>query len=173
MLKNKHFWSAVMMVLIIAFDQVTKWLAKTLLPDRGAVPFIRGVVEFTYSENTGVAFSMLSGARWLLIALTGVVAVGCTVYMYRSRAAKQSLWLYWTLGVIISGAFGNLIDRVRLGYVIDFINPVFVDFAVFNIAGCAITLGTVSLVAYLVCDMAREAKREKESADEQADLPDG
>ena len=67
---------------------------------------------------------------------------------------------FWTLGVLVSGAAGNLIDRVFLGYVIDFINPLFVDFAIFNIADCAVTLGAVSLIAYLVFDLFKKDGKE-------------
>ncbi|MDE6766767.1 MAG: signal peptidase II, partial [Eubacterium sp.] len=101
--------------------------------------------------NTGVAFSMFSGGRWFFIALTVIVTIGVLVYMFTK--SQKNLWLYWTLGVLAAGAIGNLIDRIYLGYVIDFINPTFVNFAVFNIADCAVTLGAISLVAYLVFDM--------------------
>ena len=74
---------------------------------------------------------------------------------------QKNLWLYWTIGVLSAGAIGNLIDRIYLGYVVDFINPIFVNFAIFNIADCAITLGAISLIAYLVLDMFK-----KESKDE-------
>ncbi len=147
-----------MMVLIIAFDQVTKYLAKLYLYGKEAKTFIKGIVEFVYAENTGVAFSMLSGGRWFFIVLTAAVSIGCLIFMYKGKPQKD-LWLFWTLGVIVSGGIGNLIDRVFLGYVIDFINPVFVDFAVFNIADCAVTLGTASLIVYLISDMFKKEKK--------------
>lgn len=160
-LNNKNIWSPVMIVMIIAFDQITKYIAKSqLYPDKSA-DFIKGVVEFRYAENTGVAFSMFNGggSRWIFIALTFIAALGIIAYMYKK--AQNNLWLYWTLGVIAAGAVGNLIDRVFLGYVIDFINPTFVNFAVFNIADCAVTLGTVSLVAYLLFDMFKKEKTDE------------
>ena len=83
--------------------------------------------------------------------------LGVLYYMYVK--AQRNLWLYWTLGVLVAGAAGNLIDRVFLGYVIDFINPTFIDFAVFNIADCAVTLGTISLIAYLLFDVIRDSRR--------------
>jgi signal peptidase II len=158
-LKNKNIWCTVMILLIVAFDQITKYFAKaTLYPDKYK-NFIKGVVEFRYAENTGVAFSMLSGGRWIFIIITVVVTVGILVYMFTK--AQKNLWLFWSLGVIASGAIGNLIDRIFLGYVIDFINPTFVNFAVFNIADCAVTLGTISLVAYLVFDMLKKEKSDE------------
>ena len=158
-LRNKNIWSVLMIVLIILFDQITKYFAKsTLYPDK-AKDFIKGFVEFRYAENTGVAFSMFSGGRWFFIVLTAVVALGVLLYMFTK--GQKNLWLFWTLGVIFSGAVGNLIDRAFLGYVIDFINPTFVNFAVFNIADCAVTLGTISLIAYLVFDVFKKEKKDE------------
>lgn len=161
-LKNKNIWSVFMIIVIIAIDQVTKYFAKSYLYPDKAKDFIKGFIEFRYAENTGMAFSMFSGARWLFVAITAVVVIACIVYMFKK--AQNNLWLYWTIGVLIAGAIGNLIDRIYLGYVIDFINPTFVNFAVFNIADCAVTLGAVSLVAYLVSDMFK--KDDKESKNE-------
>lgn len=157
-LRNKNIWCPVMIIMIIAFDQITKYIAKsTLYPDK-AINFIDGFLEFRYAENTGVAFSMFSGGRWVFIILTSAFAIGMLVYMF--TRAQKNLWLYWSLGVIVAGAIGNLIDRIFLGYVIDFINPTFVRFAVFNIADCAVTLGTVSLVAYLIFDIFKKEKKD-------------
>lgn len=157
-LRNKNIWCSVMIIMIIVFDQITKYIAKsTLYPDK-AIHFIDGFLEFRYAENTGVAFSMFSGGRWVFIILTFAVAIGMLVYMF--TRAQNNLWLYWSLGVIVAGAIGNLIDRIFLGYVIDFINPTFVRFAVFNIADCAVTLGTVSLVAYLIFDIFKKEKKD-------------
>lgn len=149
--RKKHIWCAVMILLITAFDQFTKFLAVTYLKGSEPFEFIRGVVRFTYSENTGMAFSMFSGARRVFVALTVVVCVGILWYLFSNRC--RSLWLYWSLGVVCAGGLGNLIDRVLYGYVVDFIEPVFINFAIFNIADCAVTLGAVSLIAYLICDL--------------------
>ena len=124
-LKNKKIWCTVMIVIIVAIDQITKYFAKACLYGKGAKPFIKGVVEFVYAQNTGVAFSMFDGGRWFFVALTAVVLLFCILYMYKGKG-QNNLWLFWSLGVIVSGAIGNLIDRIYLGYVIDFINPTFV-----------------------------------------------
>ena len=159
-LKNKNIWCAVMVVLIVAFDQITKYFAKSYLMNRDAVTFIDGFIEFRYAENTGMAFSALSGGRWFFIVLTSVVAGGVIFFMSRKKA-QSDLWLFWTLGVLVSGAIGNLIDRVLFGYVIDFINPTFVNFAIFNIADCAVTLGTISLIAYMLFDTFKKDNKEQ------------
>ena len=155
---TKHISCTIMIVLIVAFDQITKYFASLRLSDGDVVGFIPGVVRFRYAENTGMAFSMLSGARWVFIVLTVCVCVGVLYYLFSNRC--KSLWLYWSLGVVVSGGIGNLIDRICYGYVVDFIEPVFIDFAIFNIADCAVTLGAVSLIAYLVFDaFKKEDKR--------------
>ena len=157
---KKHISCLIMIVLIVLFDRLTKYLAEKELIDGSIANFIPGVVQFRYAENTGMAFSMLSGARWIFIAVTIVACVGVLYYMLSNRC--KSLWLYWSLGVVVSGGIGNLIDRIAYGYVVDFIEPVFIDFAVFNIADCAVTCGAVSLVIYLVVDIIKDSKKSKE-----------
>lgn len=149
--KKKHISCSVMILLIIAFDQITKYLATAQLKGGKTVQFIPDVVQFRYAENTGMAFSLLSGARWIFIVLTVAVCVGVLWYMFSDRC--KNLWLYWSLGVVVSGGLGNLIDRVRFGYVVDFIEPTFMNFAVFNIADSAVTLGAASMIIYLVLDL--------------------
>ena len=166
-LKNKKIWCTVMIVIIVAIDQITKYFAKACLYGKGAKPFIKGVVEFVYAQNTGVAFSMFDGGRWFFVALTAVVLLFCILYMYKGKG-QNNLWLFWSLGVIVSGAIGNLIDRIYLGYVIDFINPTFVNFAVFNVADCFVTVGVALLVIYyLRSELAQ--KKQKEAAAEPAE----
>lgn len=154
--RKKHVWCSVMIILIAAFDQVTKLIATKYLSDGTAVPFIKGVVQFRYALNEGMAFSLFSGARWIFVVLTAGLCIGALWYLFSNRC--KSLWLYWSIGVIIAGGIGNLIDRVLYGYVVDFIEPVFVNFAVFNIADCAVTLGAASLITHLISDMFRKEK---------------
>ncbi len=140
-----------MIFLIVAFDQITKYFAVKELKGGEPVNFIKGVVRFKYAENTGMAFSLFNGARWVFVAVTVVACSAALWYIFSNRC--KSLWLYWSIAVIVAGGIGNLIDRALYGFVVDFIEPVFVDFAVFNIADCAVTLGAVSLVIYLLLDL--------------------
>lgn len=149
--KKKHIWCAIMNFLIVAFDQITKYFAVKELKGGEPVNFIKGVVRFKYAENTGMAFSLFNGARWVFVAVTVVACSAALWYIFSNRC--KSLWLYWSIAVIVAGGIGNLIDRALYGFVVDFIEPVFVDFAVFNIADCAVTLGAVSLVIYLLLDL--------------------
>jgi signal peptidase II len=148
-----------MIILIVAFDQITKYIVSKNLKDGTVINFIPKFIQFRYAENTGMAFSMFSGARWIFIILTLGVCIGALVYMFSNKC--KNLWAYWSLGVVVAGGIGNLIDRIRFGFVIDFIEPVFVNFAVFNIADCAVTCGAVVLVIYLVFDAFKKDKSEK------------
>jgi signal peptidase II len=160
--KKKHIWCSVMIILIVAFYQLTKYLAKSALYGGKIVNFIPKLVQFRYAENTGMAFSMFSGARWIFIVLTVAVCALALWYLFSNKC--KSLWLYWSIGVVVAGGIGNLIDRALYGYVVDFIEPVFVNFAVFNIADCAVTCGAVVLVAYLFIDVfKKEDKNEPKS----------
>lgn len=150
--KKKHIWCSIMIILIVAFDRITKYLAERYLNNPGGQGkvIIKNFLQFRYAENTGMAFSLFSGARWAFVALTLIVCAGALWYLFSGRC--KSLWLYWSVGVVVAGGIGNLVDRIFYGYVIDFIEPLFVNFAVFNIADCAVTCGAVVLIGYLVID---------------------
>lgn len=148
-----------MIILIVAFDRVTKLLSVKCLMNKPPVTFIPKVVQFNYAENTGMAFSLFSGARWVFIALTCIVCAVGLWYIFSNRC--KNLWEYWSIGVIVSGGIGNLIDRTAHGYVVDFIEPTFINFAIFNIADSAVTLGAISLV---ICFLTDAFKKEKKDA---------
>ena len=156
--RKKHISCGIMIILIVAFDQITKYFAEKNLADGKIVSFLPGFVQFRYAQNTGMAFSMLSGARWIFVVITIIVCGGVMWFLFSNRA--KSLWVYWSLGVVLAGGVGNLIDRARFGYVVDFIEPTFVNFAVFNIADCAVTCGAVVLVVYLLIDAFKKDKRD-------------
>ncbi len=158
--KKKHISSAIMIVLIVAFDQFTKYLAAAKLKGNAPVGFIPDFIQFRYAENTGMAFSMLSGARWIFVILTLAVCIAALWYMYSDKC--KSLWMYWSIGVVVSGGIGNLIDRALHGFVVDFIEPIFIDFAVFNIADCAVTCGAAVLFGYLLVDTFKKDKSESD-----------
>lgn len=156
--RKKHIWASVMILLIILFDQITKYVARAQLMDGKIITFIKSIIQLRYAENTGVAFSLFSSSRWFFALLTFMLCAGMLCYMFSNKC--PSLWLYWSLGVVVAGGIGNLIDRIILGYVIDFIEPIFVNFAIFNIADCAVTCGAVSMMACLVMDMFKKDGKE-------------
>lgn len=122
-------------LLTVAADQLTKLAARQL---EQAVVLIPNVVGLRYAENTGMAFSLLSGRPWLLGVLSGVlILLGfLTLRRYRlGTPAKIAAML------MLGGAVGNMIDRLLQGYVVDMIEVLFVDFAIFNVADAALTIG--------------------------------
>jgi signal peptidase II len=135
----------------VALDQLVKWWAKTTLRflPAGHITLIPGVLEMRYVENRGGAFSLLWGKVGFLIAVSAIVIVVLTVYLIKYRGTESLLTRIAIAGVI-GGAVGNLIDRVLFGYVVDMFNPVFVNFAIFNVADAFVTCGTILLVFVLL-----------------------
>lgn len=132
--------------LIAALDQFTKYLTVANIPLGGNVPVWDGVFHFTYLKNTGMAFSLLEGGRWFFLVLT-VAALALMVLAVVKKWVNHPTGL-WALASIAGGAVGNLIDRVRLGFVVDMIEVEFMEFAVFNVADCFVVCGAILLVIY-------------------------
>ncbi len=154
--KKRNIWGIITIVFIIAFDRITKLTAENTLAD-GDVNFIKNIIKFTYMENTGAAFSTFSGSRWLLVTVTAVVCIVIFVYMFSPRCSNTGL--FWGLAVLGAGGIGNLIDRALLGYVVDFIEPVFINFATFNIADCAVTVGAVIVIVSLLVSSFKNVRK--------------
>lgn len=138
-------------VLIIAADQITKFLAAGTAE---SFPLIPKVLNVSFVKNTGAAFGMFQGKKWLLVAVA--LLVFAIIIFYVVRYKPRSKWLMWSLTLITAGGLGNLIDRVALGYVRDMIETVFMRFPVFNVADCAVTVGAVMLALYVLVGGVRE-----------------
>ncbi len=149
---------------IVCFDQLTKWLAVIFLQNEPSFPLWKDVFHFTYVENTGMAFGMFKDHRWVFMVFSTVAIIALLVYLIRFR--PKSLWMQISIAMIIGGGIGNMIDRVRLGYVIDFLDFTLIDFAVFNVADSFVCIGAGMLILYLVRDMIEEIKRERAAAEE-------
>ena len=142
-----HFLTfSIFAALIVAADQLTKYLTVANIALYEDVPFIPGLLQLTYVQNTGMAFSMLRGGRWFFLAVT-VFALILMALAVKKKWVNHPLGL-WALAAIAGGAVGNLIDRIRLGYVVDMIDVTFMNFAVFNVADCFVVCGAVLLVIY-------------------------
>ena len=135
--------------LIYAADQVTKALVVANLGYGERVPIIGDTVQLWYLRNTGAAFSILPGAVWLFIPIT-IVALGMVVYFHR-QFRHRAAWIHVILGAILAGSLGNLTDRVRWGYVVDFVSVGIGDlrWPAFNVADPAVVGGIILLVIYL------------------------
>lgn len=142
---------------IVAADQLTKYLTVLHIPLGAQVPVLPGVAHLTYVQNTGAAFSMLEGQRWLFYIITAVfliLVVTCVAKKWLSSKAAL-----FSLAAVTGGAVGNLIDRVTQGFVVDMIEVEFVRFAVFNVADCFITCGAVALVIFVFLEDRKEKKK--------------
>ncbi|MCI7814250.1 MAG: signal peptidase II [Lachnospiraceae bacterium] len=135
--------------LLILLDQLTKWLAARFLKGGSDLVVIPNVFELHYLENVGVAFGILKNRQWLPITFAAIIAVGFFVAYCKTSLKKQFLPLRISMIGIISGAIGNMIDRIWHGYVIDFAYISLIDFPVFNLADCYIVLSII-LLAILV-----------------------
>ena len=134
---------------IVAADQITKYLTVANIALYQDVEFIPGFLGFTYVQNTGAAFSSFEGQQWLF-ALIFVVFTGMLVYEHRKNTMGFTKFEWWCIAAIYGGGLGNMIDRVRLGYVIDMIKTDFMVFPVFNVADCFITCGCILMMIHLV-----------------------
>ena len=134
---------------IAAADQITKYITVANIPLYGAVPFIPGVVRFTYVRNTGAAFSSFQGQQWLFALVFAVFTV-LVLWEYFNSPMPFTKLDRWCIAAIYGGALGNMIARVRLGYVVDMIDAEFMTFPIFNVGDIFITCGCILLVIRLI-----------------------
>ena len=135
--------------LIVVADQITKYLTVALIPLYSRVDFIPGLLSFTYVQNTGAAWSIFEGMQWMF-ALIFLVLTAAVLYEYFKSPLPFSTFERWCIAAIYGGGLGNMIDRVRLGYVIDMIKTDFMVFPVFNVADCFITCGCFAMIFSLL-----------------------
>ena len=145
---------------IIFLDQLTKWLAIIFLKGSESAVFIKGVLQFTYLENKGAAFGMLSNHRWVFLIISTVALIGITIYMIKWRPGDK--FAYIGVSFIVGGGIGNMIDRVWLGYVVDFID--FCAFPriwnyVFNVADSFVCVGAGFIMLYMILSAVKESKQ--------------
>lgn len=153
-------WQAVLppaiVAIVVALDRIVKiWAINTLKPV-GTLPGIPGIFTFSYTQNTGAAFSLFQNRRIFLI-LAGILAI---VWLISLLAGIKPLWGKSAIYLTIGGAVGNIIDRVMYGFVIDMIDLSFMDFAIFNVADCFVSIGTVMLIIYMLFFAEKYDKKE-------------
>ncbi len=152
-------------ILIVGADQYTKMIVNSTMINGKSITFIKGIIDFTYVENSGSAWGMLSGHTWILIAATFVIML-VLIALLLKYGVKNKL-LFWATVLVLAGGIGNMIDRVfRGGKVIDFLQFAFwKDFPVFNIADCAVVIGAGMMVLYFVIDIIKENKAKRENGE--------
>lgn len=127
----------------IGLDQFTKHLAVVHLKGQKPVVLIKGVFEFYYSENRGAAFGMLQGRQGFFFLIAAAVILAVLWAVYRMPAGRRYLPLMCSLFLLVSGAVGNMIDRLTQKYVVDFLYFKLIDFPIFNVADCYVVIGCI------------------------------
>lgn len=148
---------------LVVIDQLIKhWATASLLPV-GQMDVLPGIVELRYCLNDGMAFSMLAGKQTLLIGMTSVMLVVVAAMLF---ARKMPVWerVSWTL--VLGGGVGNLIDRVLNGVVVDYINVLFMRFAIFNFADICVCVGVGLLMLVVLRDSFKKEETAKQKADD-------
>ena len=137
-------------IVLIVADQLTKiWAVSQLHNAERVIPVIDEIFELRYAENPGVAFSMLEGQRWVFIPITLLVGSVIIIMMFRSPLRCYPLFNI-TCVLVLSGAVGNLIDRIVYGYVIDFLYFRLIDFPIFNFADCCVVVGAILMFIFFI-----------------------
>ena len=134
---------------IVAADQITKVLVVQNIPLYSNMEAIDGLFHLTYVQNTGAAWSMMQGMRWVFVALFVALTV-LVLVEYFKKPLPFTTFERWCIAAIYGGGLGNMIDRLRLGFVVDMIEVDFMNFPVFNVADCFITCGCILLIVHLV-----------------------
>lgn len=152
---NKHktkmlFLFSILTLLFIALDQFTKHLAILHLKEKESVPLLQGVLELHYLENKGAAFGMLQGQK-AFILFVGVVFLAVVLFCLIKLPDKKKFDpLYYIVATMTAGGIGNMIDRIRFDYVVDFIYFSLIDFPIFNVADICVTLSVIALIVVVM-----------------------
>ena len=144
--------------IVFALDQLSKWIIAGPLQLQGVRQIVLlPIFNLTWTENNGISLGLLNAeteiGRWMLVAVTGAIAIGVAIWLGREKQKGDQI----ALGMVLGGALGNILDRIRFGYVVDFADLHFGDFRpflVFNVADAAISIGVVILLlrAFLTRD---------------------
>ena len=153
--------SVAAILLLTVIDRLTKYAAVSVLKPNGPEEFLFGLFQFRYVENTGAAFSSFSENKFMLLFLSGGLLLAVLFVLLTKKIDSKLVNV--SLVLVSAGGLGNLIDRVLNGYVVDFIEPLFIKFAVFNFADICITVGAFMLIGFEIYEIVRETKAKNES----------
>jgi len=150
-------------IILVLLDQYTKYIALTSLKPIKNMTFIEGFMDFTFVENRGAAFGMLSGARWFFIIVSIAVSIGIIYYVAKKlpKVGCEYKALKFSLLLILAGAWGNVYDRIFRGYVVDFFEFTFFEWPVFNVADIYVVCGAI-LMSVVVLFFIKDEEEKKE-----------
>ncbi len=145
----QYLFMGLFVALAVVADQVSKLLVVANIPLYSHVEAIPGLFHLTYTQNTGAAWSSFQGMLWLFALIFALFTLGILWELKHQKMGFTPLE-QWCIAAIWAGGLGNMIDRLRLGYVVDMIAVDFINFPVFNVADCFITCGCILLMVHLV-----------------------
>ena len=151
--------ATIIVIAVVVLDQVSKAIVVANLGLHEGAGFIPYVLSFYHTRNTGAAWSILQDHRWVFMLLSVLAIAGIIVILIKEYRRHKLLTI--SLAMILGGGFGNMIDRIFSGYVVDFLKFEFIDFPIFNIADSFITVGAVLLGVYLIFFETKVEKRLK------------
>lgn len=158
------FISALSIAILVIIDQIIKYFVCAYLAPIGTQRFIDGFLQFTYVENTGAMMGFFQGKTKVMLAAAIVILVVLFALIFTKKIKFG--FLYCCIIMIASGGIGNIIDRIFRGFVVDYIEVLFVDFYVFNFADCLVTVGAFLIIGYEIYEMIADAKKKKVRADD-------
>ncbi|GKS55212.1 signal peptidase II [Enterococcus mundtii] len=150
------YW--IISALIIGLDQWVKWLIVDNFALGETKSVIPGILSLNHIRNFGAAWSLLEGKMWFFTVVTIIAVVVILTLMIKNRS-DGNRWFMIGLTLILAGAIGNFIDRVRLGYVIDMFQTDFVNFPIFNVADISLVIGVICVLIYIILDEKEQRKK--------------
>lgn len=168
--KGRGISLALAAFLVVAEDQLIKALVVLSLPLGGQDTLLPPLLQLRRVHNYGAAWSSFSGARWMLILLTSALMLALVWLLV--KVVRHPLG-QWSLACILGGGIGNLIDRVRVGYVVDMLDTMFMDFPVFNVADVFVVCGTICAAIYYLAFYGKYDEKNREKKHDGTDPADG
>ena len=152
-------------LLSIAADQVSKHFLAAFLTglETRSYPLLPDILHLTYVENRGAAFGMLAEHRWVFMVFSVVGIAAILLLLIKEKPTNR--WVQVAAGLVVGGGIANMIDRVRLGYVVDFIDCRFVDFYIFNVADSCVTVGCAIYFVVVIVEEIRAYRKKKASGE--------
>lgn len=147
---RKAIMMAIAFVAMIVADQYTKYLAILYLKDQMPIPVIKDIFELQYLENRGAAFGSMEGKQIFLQLITVVILAAIVYACVKIPKGKRYVPLQIIFVMLGAGAIGNFIDRIFNGYVVDFLYFKWINFPIFNVADCYVTLGAIGLMILIL-----------------------
>lgn len=147
---RKYAGFVLLFILFVVLDQVTKYWASQTLKNGADIVVIKGVFSFHYLENTGMAFGLLKDQQVFFYIMTALILAAMCWLFIKTPPVKRYMPLLVFYTMIAGGAVGNLIDRALQKYVVDFLYFSLIDFPVFNVADCFVTVGCILLMIWMI-----------------------